>query len=80
MESSWRLNVWELGWSLSDVGLLAREVTSSSFQSDLPVPGLPGWHWLFDFALDLGMYVPAFPRQDTAGQPHFPFGNDVLPD
>jgi hypothetical protein len=80
LESSWRLNVPDFGWALSDVGLLARVVGSGSLQSDLPVDGLPGYHWLFDLALDIGMYVPSFPREDSTGFPNFPYGNDVDPD
>lgn len=80
MESNWRFNVWNLGWSHSGIGLIARRLagpTGGPFLSDIrfgnvaltlqaPLPGVPPGFSIF----------VACPDPNA----NFPYGFDVLAD
>lgn len=80
MESNWRFKVWETGWSLSPIRLVARLVN--------PIDGFDhicwiraGLVWGIGFGLaDMQGYVPNWFFGNFYATPGFPKGFNVEPD
>ena len=80
MESNWRFNVWDQGWSYSTLRLLAR-INSGTFAGKWL--GATEFASLFVILQDVGPgQPPVFFGFGTppASHPHFPYGFDVLAD
>lgn len=80
MESEWRLNVIDLGWSRGPYGLIAR-VSGAPFGlwigSHLDYDGQ---YTVFNLPLSTGIITPIGTVAIPSAHPHFPYGVSVLPD
>lgn len=80
MESNWRWNVAEKGWSHYDVRLLARvtlPIIDNWWISDQLIGGRPV---VFLFDPDYGEIRPYFVTDRLVPGANFPYGFPVLPD
>lgn len=80
MESKWRNNVWQMGWSYSPIGLAAREL-GSEIQAITDWEVTPGQvQVLHRDALNPNDWVTHFFGTLPKLAPHFPYGYAVEPD
>jgi len=80
VESNWRFNVWETGWSHSGFRLIASLVTPYLGFVTIALFELGGRRFIRFSNQPVGAYISAWTGLTSAGNDPFPFGFEVEPD
>jgi heme/copper-type cytochrome/quinol oxidase subunit 2 len=78
--SNWRTNVARLGMWGSDWELAARWINVDPNPAYIVKRTGSRFWWIYDFPLSRGLPVLVNRFLITSDDPHFPYGQDVLPD